>query len=362
MLCIKDGLVIRVRGDGTVTRKKKLSTDVVQDEKAVIQVNKRMEEDLLDIIKRYNEMYPEEAVEPNRQCSRCKKTKPLTKYYKSRNPIMHNKRIGICRDCIEETVNFLDFGEAQYFLTLMHAPFVEDAWISVSQEDYPVGQYMKMMNLGQYKNLEPAMIHRIKSHSKAFDADPYQAKLDMLTEDERGYLQGKWGYTYSLIDCVKLEDYAERMMEDFEITTRAHQDYLKMIIKTSLAMERALDEKDYDNAKKLGKLYDDLMKSANFAESKSKDKKYDDNFNAFGVIFEMAEKGDFIPQYHNEEDPDIVDRTIKNLKSWTQNLIRGEADLDILMENAAKRVIEQEKKEKEEYDYIGIEGMEDEGG
>ena len=345
-----------------MTKKKKVSTDVVRDEKSVIMVNQRMEEDIISIIKRYEKMYPEESVEPNRQCSHCKKTRPLSQYYKSKNPLMHNRRISICKGCIEKTVDFNNFGEAQYFLSLVHLPFVEDAWMTCLKESTPVSYYLKMMNLGQYANLEPAMIHRIKSHSKAFDADPYQAKLDLLTEDERGYLQAKWGYAYSLIDCVKLEDYAERMMEDFEIITRAHQDYLKMIIKTSLAMEQALDEKDFDNAKKLGKLYDDLMKSANFAEAKSKDKKLDEGFNAFGVVFEMAEKKGFIPQYHNTENPDIVDKTIKNLKSWTQNLVRGEQDLDVLIEGVAKRLLEQETKEKQDLEYMGLEGLDDEGG
>jgi hypothetical protein len=347
-------LEVRVEGDERMA--KRLKTGVTEDPKAVIKVNKRMSEDLLDIISRYKELF-KEVVESSRVCSHCQKSKPLNNYLKSKNPLMHNHRIGVCKECVENVIHFEEFGEAQYLLTLMHLPFVEDVWEKSLQDPAPIGKYIKIMNLGQYSTLEPAMIHRIKSHSEAFDNDPYQAMLDTMTDDERGSLKAIWGQTYDILDCVRLEEAYNDMMEDFSITNRADKDYLKLIVKTNLAAQKSLDDGDYDNYKKLSSAFDALMKSANLAAIRSKDKKLDDQYNAFGVVFEMAEKKGFIPKYHNDENPDIVDKTIKNLKTFTDKLIRGEPDLNTLLENAAKRVIEQEKKDKEEDEYLGIEGI-----
>ena len=57
------------------------------------------------------------------------------------------------------------------------------------------------------------------------------------------------------------------------------------------------------------------MKSANLADAKSKENRREGSYNAFGLLFETVEKRGFIPKYHDVEDPDIVDKTIKNLKS-----------------------------------------------
>jgi len=303
----------------------------------------KIKEPLQDLVKRYREMFPEHATEPNKQCMNCRKTKALTQYFKTRNPLITNRRIGICKVCIEEKIDFSDFGEAQYFLALMHLPFVEEAWNNVLEQSNPISQYLKAMNLGQYSNLDPIAAHTMKTYGKAYHNDPYQEQVQSLQEEEKGYLQAKWGNHYDLIDCLKLEEYAQQMKEDYHVETRSHEDYLQKIAKTSLIIDEMMKEANYKGVKEMSKTLDDLMKSAGFTQSsKSKEEKQSDEFNAFGYVFEMAEKQGFIPQYHNEEDPDIVDKTIVNLKEWTENLVKGESDLDILMENALESIVRQE--------------------
>jgi hypothetical protein len=337
--------------------KKSDTTKTKEEPNAVIKVNKKMTEELINIIKKYNEIFTT-VPEGGRVCGHCKKNKTSTHYFSARNPLMYNRKIGICKDCIETVINFEEYGEAQYFLTLMGLPFVEDAWEKCLQDPLPIGKYIKLMNLGQYASLEAATINRIKSYSEAFDNDPYQAQLDTLTNDEKGFLKAKWGEHYSLIDCIKLEEYAEAMMEDYDIDTRSHQDYLQKIAKVSLIIDNMIRDGDYDGVKKMSKTLDDLMKSAGFTQSTKKENKEDNSFNSFALLFEMAEKQGFIPQYHIDEPKDIVDKTMKNLQSWTYQLITKEPDLQVLLEHAAKRVLEQEKKDiKEKDEYEGLEGI-----
>jgi len=320
---------------------------VVKNNKEKTTGNVKMEEKLLKIIERYKNQFVVKH-EKRKVCTSCDIEQQFKEFFVARNPLMPTTRISVCRTCLDKHINFDDYMEAQYFLSLCHAPFVEDVWEVALTKDKPIGYYFKTINLTQYSKLDPQAVHRIRKAARQYDADPYQAKMDMLTPHEAGYLKAKWGESYDMVDRIKLEEYYDEMMEDYEIITRSHKDYLKMIIKTSLAMEKALDEADYDNYKKLAKAYDDLMKSADFVQSKKQEKKDENAYNAFGVVFEMAEKKGFIPQYHKEPEKDIVDKTIKNLKNWTLQLVRGEADLEQLLENAAKRVVEQEKEEEKQ--------------
>lgn len=325
----------------------------------------KIEQDVKKIMERYKELFDHKVEEPARMCSCCKKVKaPHENYFASRNPLVHNKRIGVCRRCIKKHVNFGELAEAQYFLSLLNAPFIEELWLkSLAKDDIdPLSHYLKMLNFSDYAEYEPASLDNLKSYTASAEKDPYWLALKDLSEYEQGILFAKWGDHYDILDCLKLEEYYNDMMEDYQIKTRAHQDYLKNIAKVSLQMDKMIADGDFSGYEKIAKTYDNLMKSANFAEMKAKEDKRDLGYNAFGELFEMAEKQGFIPKFHTDEPRDIVDKTIKNLKAWTQSLIQGEVDINTLMDNAAKRVLEQEQEEQkqEEYDeYYGVAGLED---
>jgi len=57
---------------------------------------------------------------------------------------------------------------------------------------------------------------------------------DDLTEEDKKYLTLKWGKTYRPYEWVQLEKLYQEMMAAFDIVTPAHEDYLKLICKTSL--------------------------------------------------------------------------------------------------------------------------------
>jgi hypothetical protein len=57
---------------------------------------------------------------------------------------------------------------------------------------------------------------------------------DDLTEEDKKYLTIKWGKTYRPYEWVQLEKLYQEMMAAFDIVTPAHEDYLKLICKTSL--------------------------------------------------------------------------------------------------------------------------------
>ncbi len=297
-----------------------------------------------------------------KDCKACGKKQNDTQFPKGRNPFFVDGRISICRACLEDMVDYDNPLEVQYALSLLFLPYIEDVWQKILSKgaSNPFGVYLSKLNLVQYKDYEPAIIHRLKTQMEKFDEDPYQSRLDIMTEDEAQFLRIQWGEVWDLKDSLKMQDYYERMKREFNINNASHDDTLRKIIKTSLTADKALEKGSIGDFQKLTKTFNDMMKQAEFSAASKKDKRDDGTLNAVGVLYALAEKQKFIPRYHNEEDPDVVDKTEKNIMSYTKRLITNEADLNILLENAAKRVLEQEKKEEaQQQEYLKIEDLED---
>jgi ferric iron reductase protein FhuF len=62
----------------------------------------------------------------------------------------------------------------------------------------------------------------------------------------------------------------------------------------------------------------------------------------------LCEVEGFIPRYHEEESPDIVDITIKDISQYVEHLVKSELNLGTLIESALKQMQhEQDKAESE---------------
>ena len=73
----------------------------------------------------------------------------------------------------------------------------------------------------------------------------YQAEIDLasdLTEEDMKYLNLKWGNLYKPNEWVRLEQLYNDFMNSFDIQGAARIDTLKMICKTSLKMNQAINQ------------------------------------------------------------------------------------------------------------------------
>jgi hypothetical protein len=184
-----------------------------------------------------------------------------------------------------------------------------------------------------------------------------------LTEEDKIYLALKWGRLYRAEDWVALEQLYEEFMNTFDIQGAARIDTLKMICKTSLKMNQAIDAGDIETYQKLSRVYDAMMKSAKFTEAQRKEEKAD-KFDAVGQIVYFAEEkgGGAIPRYKIDTPLDIVDKAIMNLKKYTHDLIVNDPTLSQMFENfiklrqsAMEQKKDMEQAEAEGLDYVPIE-------
>ena len=171
-----------------------------------------------------------------------------------------------------------------------------------------------------------------------------------LTEDDKVYLAMKWGRLYKADEWVSLEQLYNEFMDSFDIQGAARIDTLKMICKTSLKMNQAIDCGDVDAYQKLSRVYDAMMKSAKFTEAQNKEGK-SDFVDSVGELVAYCEKeGGQIPPHKIDVPFDVVDKIIDDLKLYNKTLIEEDRSLAEEIENYLKnkQIAEEMKRDREE--------------
>lgn len=171
-----------------------------------------------------------------------------------------------------------------------------------------------------------------------------------LTQEDKVYLAMKWGRLYSAADWVTLEQLYNEYIESFDIQDAGRSETLKMICKTTLKMNQAIDSGDIDSYQKLSRVYDAMMKSAKFTEAQKKEKDAN-SFDSIGELVAFCEKeGGFIPKHEINYPADIIDKVIMDLKEYTNSLIKQDAGLAQQIEQYIKRkeIAEEQKKNKQQ--------------
>ena len=170
---------------------------------------------------------------------------------------------------------------------------------------------------------------------------------DDLTEEDKKYLTIKWGKAYRPYEWVQLEKLYQEMMAAFDIVTPAHEDYLKLICKTSLKCHQLVDLGDIEGFQKMAKVYDSLMKSAKFTAAQNKAES-GEFVSAIDEFILMCERDGFIPRYYVDEPKDKPDETLADLRNYTHRLVTEEMNLGNLIESAARTMAREEAKEEDE--------------
>ena len=181
-----------------------------------------------------------------------------------------------------------------------------------------------------------------------------------LTEEDKIYLALKWGRLYKADEWVALEKLYNEFMDTFDIQGAARVDTLKMICKTSLKMNQAIDCGDVDTYQKLSRVYDSMMKAAKFTEAQNKADKADFVDSAGQLVAYCEKEGGQIPRLEIKADHDIVDAVIADLKRYNKSLIYEDKSLAQEIEQYLKNkeAADQMKRDRAEALAMGLEDVE----
>ena len=341
-------------------------------------------------------------------CEKCRKTMDVSNFYISKNTEKYppDGRLNVCKKCLTMHVNNWEPSTYMHILQEIDIPYIPQEWEALLERYGKdpkkvtgvtiLGRYLSKMKLKQFAHLNWSDTERLMEDDKKkqliirqqeeAQRNRYAAALqsgealeglegvdidnlteeqiqelfpapeqmptsleDELTQEDKKYLSLKWGKLYRPEEWIALEQFYEQMTSSFDIQTAAHFDYLKMICKTSLKMNQAIDCGDIEGFAKLQKAYDSLMKSAKFtaAQNKAETGEFVDSV---GELVYLCEEQGFIPRFHTDEPKDIVDITLKDMQGYAYRLVTEEMGLGNMIEAALQQMQREEEKEEGELD------------
>lgn len=339
-------------------------------------------------------------------CEKCRKTMDESNFYISKNKEKYppEGKLNICKKCFTMHVNNWEPSTYMNLLQEIDVPYIPQEWDGLLEKYGKdpkkvtgvtiLGRYLSKMKLKQFAHLTWADTERLMEDDKKKklivrqqeeaqrnryaaalqDGSVIPADLDVeglteeqleemfpqpeapplsledeLTLEDKQYLSLKWGKLYRAEEWIALEKFYEDMMNSFDIQGAAHLDYLKMICKTSLKMNQAIDCGDIEGFAKLQKAYDALMKSAKFtaAQNKAESGEFVDSV---GELVYLCEEQGFIPRFHTDEPKDIVDITLKDMQGYAYRLVTEEMGLGNMIEAALQQMQREEEKEEGDLD------------
>ncbi len=334
-------------------------------------------------------------------CKTCKRTMDADEFYTSKRIDRYppDGKMPECKKCLTRHVDNWDPKTYTWILEEIDVPYIEDEWTTLLNRYGQnkkkltgmtiLGRYLSKMKLKQYRDYGWDDTERLKAEADAHKAEtmarqgytgeeiekaiaegsmpdrpalePVEteettAPIDLnepeffdddLTDEDKKYLTIKWGKAYRPYEWVQLEKLYQEMMAAFDIVTPAHEDYLKLICKTSLKAHQLIDLGDIEGFQKISKVYDTLMKSAKFtaAQNKAESGEY---VSAIDEFILLCEREGFIPRYYVSEPKDKPDETLADLRNYTYRLVTEEMNLGNLIENAVRTMAREESKEEDE--------------
>ena len=343
------------------------------------------------------------VVDTTYYCKTCNRTMDEGQFYLSKRLDKYplNGKLPECKKCITRHVNNWDPKTYLWILEEIDVPYIEDEWNTLVERYCKdrskvtgmtvLGRYLSKMKLKQFRDYSWDDTEKIKAEKEAhkrdvmarqgYSGEEIEAAIaagtlpekpegwdetdevveeaptvdmlepaffnDDLTEEDKKMLTIKWGKTYKPYEWVQLEKYYQEMMQSFDIQTPSHEDYLRLICKTSLKAHQLIDLGDIEGFQKMSKVYDALMKSAKFTAVQNKAES-GEFVNAISELVLLCEKEGFMPRYYVSEPKDKVDETLNDLRGYTHTLITEEMNLGTLIEGALRKIQQEAEREEDE--------------
>ena len=279
-------------------------------------------------------------------CSGCGKNKKNKDFYRSYvNP--NSNVLPFCKECcVNKGLNNdgnLDIEKFKSMLMQVDRPYIHSLFVS-NINKYPIlksaiGFYFKDIGMTQNRSL--------KYKDSIFEGDS-DKKIDndlVASQSVPSELVAKWGNNYNHKQISKLENFLKDMRNSYDVKTASHKDYLHKICKVSLKMDEALDNDNVGEFEKLSRVYDNLMKSAKFTAVQRSAVDDTGGFATFCEFIEQLEREGFIKPEPIDENFDIVEATIADMKQYTKQLVLGDGSISTL---AQETIIKMKQKSEEE--------------
>jgi hypothetical protein len=148
----------------------------------------------------------------------------------------------------------------------------------------------------------------------------------------------KWGRLYSPNDWIALEKDYNEMTNSFDIQDADTINTLKLLCKTNLKANQAIDAGDIDGFQKLARVQESLRKTAKFTAAQNKEEK-NNYVDSVGELVALCEKEEgFIPRYVTNVSQDVVDTTLDDMNSYIHKLVTQDLGFGQQIEDSLRKI------------------------
>lgn len=266
----------------------------------------------------------------------CKRELVETQFYKSNSPLFFDRRVNICKKCLNKMIDDNDINTVYTVLQALDVPFLKNYWEIAKEKNpnNPFGKYITMANSGinEFKGMrwkdssfkESTII--INDNEMSIDdlerdlLKDFKPSKDMLI---------RWGTKYNPEQYIKLETFYKDMKDKNNIETPQEEDYLKKLAVISMKMDEELEAGNYTQAKSLGDLFSKYMADSKFRAMDKTEADKTGGIRNFSTIYAEVESDDFIPPWEHYRKmrgltQDLVDKCIMHIENFTLRLNRVE--------------------------------------
>ena len=281
------------------------------------------------------------------KCPQCGQIKEVML---SNNPLTGTP---ICFDCINTHLDYNNLAHAEFFCRSYNLPWMPKIWIQLmddANEDvfkqYTAGvldEKDNQPNLAYDSSTKDLWLRTNKEWEKCRSFAQILSRLEPIKESyiERGRL--KWGEQYNFEELIKLDSIYTRTLKANNITNPLQKEAVKTLCKLQIEIDEAVRAKDAKAIKDFSSAWNTFAKQADL-ETMINETKTDD-ITTVAELYDYMERQGFKFKFYDGFDRDEVDFTIKDIQETNRNLILEATGLQPLLEQLAKKKLEQAEEE-----------------
>lgn len=246
-----------------------------------------------------------------------------------------------CPRCIEARVDLKNLEDADFFCRTYNVPFNPNMWIKSIEEDekHIIQNYQRYyLDTLETKEYMSSTKDVWKDANTEWEKSLTHAELlDRITKIKASFIDRgriKWGTNFTFEELIQLENLFTTTVGSFDINNPMQIDAIKKACKASLLLDKAMFEGDVDNIKNLTSAYQQFVATAKIDEMI--ESAQTEVIRTVADLAQFLEDNNFEFKFYDNEDRDIVDKTIRDMKEHLRTLVMESTGLEQTLEMIQK--------------------------
>jgi hypothetical protein len=250
-----------------------------------------------------------------------------------------------CPKCIAEKIDLKNLEQADLFCRTYNLPFNPNMWIkSIQEDDKHILQnyqrfYLDTIEVKEYiTNTKEVWKEANKEWQKSITHAELLERISHIKDSflDRGRI--KWGTNFTFEELIQLENLFNTTISSFDVNNPMQIDAIKKACKASLLLDKAMLEGNVDQIKNLTSAYQQFVNTAKIDEMI--ESAQTEVIRTVADLAQFLEDNNFEFTFYDNEDRDIVDKTIRDMKEHLRTLVLESTGLEQTLEMINKKYSE----------------------